>query len=161
MRDFANNRQDDLAKSRYAVPSEGYPHGGDHIVLDNRGRCHRELIADAENQVDRPSWTVHSDREAAEYDARREQDLAKTLVLAVRPVFVINLEFRPKILHEMILESGVPQYRIAEVRHIHGGRVSQRSEPANGILLTDRHLNIEITPAFAERQRRLKDIDIG
>ena len=36
-------------------------------------------------------------------------------MLSVWPVLVVDFEFRPKILKQMILEGGVPNYRITEV----------------------------------------------
>ena len=93
---------------------EGDPYGRDEIVFDDRIWRHCHLIPGADDQVDRPGRAVLPDLEAPQYDARREQDLVEAGVLPIRPVLVVDLEFRPKILHEMILEGGVPEYRIAE-----------------------------------------------
>jgi hypothetical protein len=84
-------------------------HGIDKIVLDNRIRCHCNLVTDAEVQVDRPGRAVLADLETPEYHAQREYDLAETLVLAIRPILMVDLSSAPakKILKEMILEGGV------------------------------------------------------
>ena len=44
---------------------------------------HRDLVAGADDQVDRPSWRVVADREAAENEAGREQNLGEADVLPV------------------------------------------------------------------------------
>ena len=105
---------------------ESDPRGCDPIVGSDWIAGHRELIACAEDQVDRPGRGVHADLEAAENDTRPQQHLAETLTLAIRPVFVINLEFQLKIFENMVLESHVDQHGIAKV---HRGRCC-RATPA-------------------------------
>ena len=101
------------------------PHSGHPIVFDHRIARHRKLIACADDQVDRPRRAVLADLEAPEYDARREQDLAKTLVFPVRPERVVHLEFGPEILPQVILKGGVPKNGIAEVGQILMGRIAR------------------------------------
>src|SRR5271169_303053 len=113
-----------LGSNERREPSKRDPDGGDPIVLDDRIGRNRELIACAEDQVYWPGRGVMADHEAPEYDARREQDLVETLMFPVRPILVVDLQFRPKILHQMILEGRIPKYRIAEVRDIHAGRIA-------------------------------------
>jgi hypothetical protein len=115
----------------------------------------RELIARPYDQVDRPRRGVLADLEAPEYDPRREQDLAEIFMYSVRPERVVHLEFGPEILPQMILKGSVPKYGIAEPRHILRGREVCRSDPVDRNLHTDRRLNIEVAPPFAERERRL------
>src|SRR5579872_2818437 len=76
---------------------------GNQIALHNGVGRHGDLVADAENQV-----LPRSQREAAENDARCEHHLVEAGVRAVRPILVIDLQFWPEILHEMVLESRVP-----------------------------------------------------
>jgi hypothetical protein len=142
------------------VKLESDPRGCYPIVGSDRIAGHRELISGAEDQVDRPGRGVIADLEAAENDTRRQQYLAETLMLAIRPVFVIDLEFRPKIFENMILESRVDQHRIAIVHQICMGAIAGRRQRGKAVLLADGRLNIEISPALAKRKRRLRDSDI-
>ena len=71
------------------------------------------------DQVDRTGRRVVADLEAAENQARREQNLTETVMRPVWPELVVDFEFGPKIFEQMILEGGVPKYRITEIPHIH------------------------------------------
>ena len=75
---------------------------------------------------------------------------------SVRPDFIIDLQFRPEIAHEMILESCIPEYRIAEIakRRAGSGRWADR---IHRDLHANRRLDIEITPTLAERYGRLRN----
>jgi hypothetical protein len=95
--------------------------GAHKIVLRHRIWRYRDLVASANDQVDWTSWCIVADLKAPENEARREQHLAKILVLPVRPELIVDLKFRPKILEQMILERGVPKYRITEVPDIRLG----------------------------------------
>ena len=63
--------------------SERDAQGSHKIVLRHRVRRHRDLVAGADDQVDRPSRRVVADREAAENEAGREQNLGEADVLPV------------------------------------------------------------------------------
>src|ERR1700733_13774521 len=87
----------------------------------------------------------------------------------VRPVFVVDFKRRPKILPQVILESRIPQYRIAEIaneRTRFWNGCTKRSSSRQTIIGLDWHLNanrrlnIEIAPAFAEGQGGLRNPDI-
>jgi hypothetical protein len=76
--------------------SEGDPGGSNHIVLGDRIGCHRHLVTGADDQVYRPRRAVLTDLEAPQDEAGCEQDLAKTDVLPVRPVFVVDFRVPAK-----------------------------------------------------------------
>ena len=78
---------------------------------------------------------------------------------SVGPISIVDLQFRPKILEQVILKRRVPKEGIAEIRQSRAGL----RRGANGVdrdLRADRRLNVEITPALAERQGRLRHQDV-
>jgi hypothetical protein len=68
---------------RSVISLKGDAKGSHKIVLRHRVRRHRDLVAGADDEVDRPSRRVVADREAAENEAGREQDLGEADVLPV------------------------------------------------------------------------------
>src|SRR5882724_11384931 len=98
--------------------SESDPKSGHPVVFDHRIRRDRELIACADDQVDRPGRSVLTDLEAPKYDPGREQDLVETCMNPVRPVGVVHFDLGPEVLGEMVLKGGIPKDRIAEPRHV-------------------------------------------
>ena len=95
--------------------SEGDPNGPHKIVLRHWIRRHRHLVAGADDQVDRPGRGVIGELEAPEDETGREQNLIPARMCSVGPVGVVDLQFRPKILEQMILECRIEEHRIAEV----------------------------------------------
>jgi hypothetical protein len=93
-------------------------HGIDKIVLDNRIRCHCNFVTDAEVQVDRPGRAVLADLETPEYHAQREHDLAETLVLAIRPVLMVDLSSGQNNTERDDIGRWCSKYGIGEVPHI-------------------------------------------
>ena len=76
----------DMMAGRIRIPpllSERDAKGSHKIVLCHRIRRHRDLVAGADDQVDRPGRRVVADREAAENEAGREQNLGEADVLPV------------------------------------------------------------------------------
>jgi hypothetical protein len=63
------------------------------IIIGYRSVGHCEWIAGADDQI-----VPAAKGNAPEYQARRQQHLTKTLVLATWPVRVIDFKFRPKML---------------------------------------------------------------
>jgi hypothetical protein len=93
---------------------------------------------------------------APENQTGREQNLIPAGVYSVGPISIVDLQFRLKILEQVILKRRVPKKGIAEIRQSRAGL----RRGANGVdrdLRAERRLNVEITPALAERQGRLRD----
>src|SRR6516164_4148121 len=88
---------------------------------------------------------------------------------SIWPVRVVDLKLRPKELPQMVLEGRVPEKRIAEIANertrFWNSRAKRRPSGQTMIrvdrdLHANRRLNVEVTPALAEGQRRLRNQDI-
>src|SRR5580704_357745 len=82
-------------------------------------------------------------RDPAQNQSRRKQHLVFAMVLSVRPVGIVNFEFRPEELKNVILE-----------RYVNSERVANDSGIGKRVSLTDRELHIEVAPAFASSDGR-------
>lgn len=140
---------------------ESYSHSGDPIVADHGILGHRDLVAGSEDQIDRPRWAVFADLEAPEDDAGRQHHLVHPLMYSIRPVDVINLEFRPQDIHQMILEGRVPQERIAKISHILNRGFASRVQASHRELHAKRRLDVEIAPSLTHGQSRLRGPNVG
>ena len=131
---------------------ERHPSRHNEIVIGD-GICrHRHLIADPDDEV--VALRSPGDWKTAEYDTRSEQHLAEVLMHSVREVLVVDLEFRPEILEDVILKGDVGEDWITK----RGDSVDGGIDRGHRILLADGRLNVEIAPAFTERQGRLQDV---
>jgi hypothetical protein len=138
-------RRGQLAEPR-GLPSEIHTRSEQHrVVIHGRQRLQGKLGWQNSELIPHTKIELRTlaNWKRPENDSWRQKQLVLTAPFPVKPICVVELELRPKIFCEMILQGEVARERSADLvlelnRHWH----------------CDACLYIEITPAFARRQCR-------